>query len=256
MPFRPTLGRLAAFMAASLLLFTPVRSTADGLPPGFVELSSVAPSIVQEMRYFGDHNFVGQKVDGYQACKCVLTQEAGQALARVQQDLRALGLSLKVYDCYRPQRAVNHFVRWARDQGDTAAKQEFYPGIDKGRLFASGYIASRSGHSRGSTVDLTIIPYPPPPQEEYIAGQELKDCALPAGRRFGDNSLDMGTGFDCFAEASHTASPLIGPQARANRLLLKTLMEKHGFVNYSKEWWHYTLRNEPFPETYFDFEIE
>jgi D-alanyl-D-alanine dipeptidase len=128
--------------------------------------------------------------------------------------------------------------------------------VDKANLFKDGYIDSKSGHSRGSTVDLTIIPLPAPDQQEYTPGQRLTECYLPASARFRDNSIDMGTGFDCFDELSHTESFDIGHKQKINRLLLKTLMDKHGFKNYDKEWWHYTLKNEPYPDTYFDFVIE
>ncbi len=165
-------------------------------------------------------------------------------------------MTLKIYDCYRPQRAVDHFVRWAKEIDNSKTKKEFYPTVDKRNLFRDGYIDSKSGHSRGSTVDLTIVPLPTPTQEKYIPGQKLHECYLPAAKRFGDNSIDMGTGFDCFHELSHTANKSIDQQQKINRLLLKTLMEKHGFKNYDLEWWHYTLKNEPYPDTYFDFVIE
>jgi D-alanyl-D-alanine dipeptidase len=174
----------------------------------------------------------------------------------VQKDLEPYSLSLKIYDCYRPQRAVNHFVRWATEIENTKTKKEFYPTVDKRNLFKDGYIDSKSGHSRGSTVDLTIVPSPVPIQPQYSPGQKLYECYLPAAKRFPDNSIDMGTGFDCFDELSHTANTNIGRQQKINRLLLKSLMEKHGFRNYDKEWWHFTLKNEPFPDTYFDFVIE
>jgi D-alanyl-D-alanine dipeptidase len=190
------------------------------------------------------------------APKCYLTKEAVQALAEVQKDLEPYSLSLKIYDCYRPQRAVNHFVRWATEIENTKTKKEFYPTIDKRNLFKDGYIDSKSGHSRGSTLDLTIVPSPAPAQPQYSPGQKLYECYLPAAKRFSDNSIDMGTGFDCFHELSNTANANIGHQQKINRLLLKSLMEKHGFRNYDKEWWHYTLKNEPYPDTYFDFVIE
>ncbi len=223
---------------------------------GFVDVHEHIPSIIMDIRYCGPHNFVGQRIDGYNAPKCLLTIKAAMALAKVQADLEKLSFSLKIYDCYRPQRAVNHFVRWAKNIGDTRTKKEFYPTVDKKNLFKDGYIAARSGHSRGSTVDLTIVPVPVPEQEVYQPGQELFACFLPEGKRFRDNSIDMGTGFDCFHTLSHTANRDIGARQRANRLLLKTLMEKHGFNNYEMEWWHFTLKDEPYPDTYFDLVIE
>lgn len=231
-------------------------SSTSNLPDGFVDVKEVIPSIILDMRYYTSHNFIGKKIDGYHAGKCILTKEAAQALKGVQDELRRSSLSLKLYDCYRPQRAVNHFARWAKDISDTKMKKEFYPTMDKRNLFKDGFIAYKSGHTRGSTVDLTIVPIPVPGQEEYRPGQELRECYLPAEKRFKDNSIDMGTGFDCLHEMSYTESPLIGVKELANRQLLKNIMMKYGFKNYSKEWWHFSLKNEPFPKTYFDFAIE
>jgi len=229
---------------------------ADKIPEGFVDIKEMIPEIQLDIRYFGSHNFVGEKVDGYLAPKCILTKEAAEALSNVQKKLEPFSLTLKIYDCYRPQRAVDHFVRWAKEIDNTKTKKEFYPNVDKRNLFKDGYIDSKSGHSRGSTVDLTIVPLPAPKQQDYIQGQKLHECYLPAEKRFKDNGIDMGTGFDCFHELSHTVNKNIGQQQKINRLLLKTLMEKYGFKNYDKEWWHYTLKNEPYPDTYFDFVIE
>lgn len=245
-------------LAGLALLFSlPLAAFAgDNARDRFVDIKEHIPSVVMDIRYFGPHNFVGERIDGYNAPKCLLTREAADALKQVQEDLGKFSLSLKIYDCYRPQRAVSHFVRWAKDIGDTRTKKEFYPTVDKSRLFVDGYIAERSGHSRGSTLDLTIVPVPVPEQEPYRPGQQLLACFLPASERFRDNSIDMGTGFDCFHALAHTANKAVGPVQRANRLLLKTLMERQGFVNYDLEWWHYTLKNEPFPTTYFDFPID
>jgi len=228
----------------------------DKMPGNFVDIQKVIPDVLLDVRYYGPHNFVGERVEGYLAPKCYLTKEAVQALAEVQKELEPYSLSLKIYDCYRPQRAVNHFVRWATEIENIKTKKEFYPTVDKRNLFKDGYIADKSGHSRGSTIDLTIVPLPAPAQEQYSPGQELHECFLPVEKRFGDNSIDMGTGFDCFHELSNTANVNIGRQQKINRLLLKSLMEKHGFKNYDKEWWHYTLKNEPYPDTYFNFVIE
>jgi zinc D-Ala-D-Ala dipeptidase len=218
----------------------------------FVSISDVDSTIIVEARYFGSHNFLGRPVAGYEAPLCLLTRDAAVALAAVQDELRTFGMSLKTYDCYRPQQAVNDFVAWARDTADTAMRAEFYPRVHKRDLFSDGYIAERSGHSRGSTVDLTIVTLPPAEQPAFVPGQPLVSCTEPAGRRFADNTIDMGTGFDCFDPLSHTANPAVGPVAARNRLLLRSLMDKHGFRNYAREWWHFTLRNEPFPDTYFD----
>jgi D-alanyl-D-alanine dipeptidase len=183
------------------------------------------------MRYASSHNFVGRPIDGYQAPHCLLTQEASAALAAAVRDVAAQNLVIKVFDCYRPARAVENFVRWARDLADTAGKAEFYPDVDKRTLFRDGYIASHSGHSRGSTIDLTLA---------TTEGHEL----------------DMGTPFDYFSPRSWTADSTITPQQHANRMLLASAMRRRGFRGYDKEWWHFTLRNEPFPETYFDFPVK
>jgi D-alanyl-D-alanine dipeptidase len=225
------------------------------LPPGFVYLEEVAPTIVQEMRYGGPHNFTGQQVPGYQKPRCVLTRQTALALAQAQRELQAFGLGLKVYDCYRPQRAVDFFGQWALDAADRRMAQEFYPDMDKRRLHGSGYIAHRSGHSRGGTVDLTLIADPAGPQEVYGDGAPLRPCTLPYGERFGDNSLDMGTGYDCFDPRAHTENPNIRAEARRNRLLLRQVMRRYGLINYPKEWWHYTYYNEPFKQRTFDFVI-
>jgi D-alanyl-D-alanine dipeptidase len=232
-------------------------------PPGwsgntdrFVDVQTVVPSAALDIRYYGDHNFVGTRVDGYLAPKCLLTAPAAEALAGVQAELREFSLSLKIYDCYRPQRAVDHFVRWAGEIEDTKTQAEFYPDVDKRNLFRDGYIAEKSSHSRGSTVDVTIVPAPTPAEGKYTPGQPLQACYLPYGRRFDDGSIDMGTGYDCFHELSHPGNLKVGQQQRVHRLLLKTMMEKHGFRNYDREWWHFTLRNEPYPATYFDFPVK
>jgi zinc D-Ala-D-Ala dipeptidase len=239
-----------------LALFVAPGRAESTRPDTIVDLKEVLPSVILDIRYHGPHNFVGTPVDGYRTPKCLLTREAADALGKVQAELQEFSFSLKIYDCYRPQRAVDHFVRWAQDIGDRKTQKEFYPTVDKRHLFRDGYIADKSSHTRGSTVDLTVVPVPAPPQESYIPGQSLRACFLPASKRFRDNSIDMGTGFDCFHELSHPGNGKVGPAQRKNRLLLKTLMDKHGFANYDKEWWHFTLRNEPYPDTYFDFPVE
>lgn len=207
------------------------------------------------MRYFGRHNFVGRPIRGYREPVCLLTREAARALVPVQRKLKRHNLQIKVYDCYRPQRAVDHFVRWAKNRSDNRMKREFYPRVAKGRLFADGYIAARSGHSRGSTVDLTIVRRPAGRQARFRPAARLVPCTAPRSRRFRDNSIEMGTGFDCFDRRAHTLNPNVTGRAKRNRLLLKRLMNRHGFRNLAEEWWHYTLRREPFPDTYFDFPV-
>jgi D-alanyl-D-alanine dipeptidase len=240
---------LIFFLTFSIHLF------AQDIPAGFIEIRDVIPDIILDLRYLTNQNFLGVPVDGYKAEKCYITKTAADSLAKVQNELRGFSLSLKIYDAYRPQQAVNHFVRWARDLSDTLTKKEFYPTVDKSRLFIDGYIAEKSGHSRGSTIDLTIVPIPLPYQPEFDNENQC-ECFESIDKRFKDNSIDMGTGFDCFNSLSHTENAAVSQQQRANRLLLKSLMDKYGFKNLEEEWWHFTLRNEPFPNTYFDFEIK
>ena len=224
-------------------------------PPGaFVSLTDVEPSIIVVMRYTTRHNFVGKPIRGYEEPVCILTRPAAEALARVQRRVRADGFTLKVYDCYRPQRAVDEFVAWAKRLSDEATKAEFYPRVRKTRLFKDGYIAEQSGHSRGSTVDLTLVRRPPRRQERYRRAAQV-DCAKPAGVRFGDNSIDMGTGYDCFDPLSHPFSERVRGTQRRNRLRLRRPMLAAGFKPLETEWWHFTLRDEPYPETFFDFPV-
>ncbi|MFI5803853.1 M15 family metallopeptidase [Streptomyces sp. NPDC051561] len=224
-------------------------------PRGFVALRDVDPTILQDMRYATAHNFMGERVEGYREPVCILTRPAAQALRKAQRGLLRSGYTLKVYDCYRPQRAVDHFVRWAKDLGDTRMKGEFYPRVDKSRLFADGYIAEKSGHSRGSTVDLTIVRLPARPTRPYVPGERLVPCFAPPGERFRDNSVDMGTGYDCFDTLSHTDDPRIQGAQRAHRQLLKNTLAAQGFTNLPEEWWHFTHKPELFPDTYFDFPV-
>jgi D-alanyl-D-alanine dipeptidase len=225
-------------------------------PDDIVDVHSMIDGIVLDIRYASTHNFIGRPIPGYKEPKCLLTHRAAAALARVQVDLRDFGLALKVYDCYRPQSAVDYFVAWARDLDDQAMKAEFYPSVDKKNLFRDGYIAARSGHSRASTVDLTIVDLPIKPEPVFDPEATLRSCENEQAERFADTSIDMGTGYDCFSVRSHTMNPDIAPAQRANRLLLKALMEAAGFTNLAEEWWHYTLADEPYPDTYFDFSID
>ncbi|MEU8622845.1 M15 family metallopeptidase [Streptomyces sp. NPDC048623] len=257
---RRTGRALGALAAAGLLAVTAAVPSASAAPEPkapreFVALDRVDPTILQEMRYTTEHNFVGERIDGYHQPLCILTRPAAEALHRAQTGLLARGYTLKVYDCYRPQRAVDHFVRWAKDLADERMKQEFYPLVDKDRLFADGYIAEKSGHSRGSTVDLTVVPLPAAPTRPYVPGEPQVPCFAPQEQRFPDNSLDMGTGFDCFDTLSHTDDPRITGVQRANRDLLRDALAAQGFVNLPEEWWHFTFKPEPFPSTFFDFPV-
>ena len=213
-----------------LMLAMPGRSWA--LPEGFVYLDEAVPDAVIDLRYATENNFLGVRVDGYVSDRAVISIPAAQALAEVQTDFKRFGLGIKVFDAYRPQTAVNHFVRWAQDINDTKNKAQYYPDVDKADLFKLDYIAERSGHSRASTVDLTLV--------SSSDGQEL----------------DMGSGFDFFGVESWPEHPDLSAQQRANRMLLQQVMTRHGFKPYPKEWWHFTLINEPYPDTYFDFLVK
>ena len=221
-----------AALALVLLLgvVLPARAQAP-LPPGFVDAAAVVDGLVVDMRYFGDNNFVGQRIDGYERPRCLLSVPAANALAAIERDLAANGLGLKVFDCYRPQRAVAHFVRWAQRIDDLKHKREFYPDVDKRALFKDGYISDRSGHSRGSTLDLTLV------------------------RRADGRELDMGSPFDFFSPKSWPSDRSVSGEAQKNRARLAGAMTRGGFRPYDKEWWHFTLVEEPFPDTYFDFPV-
>lgn len=210
-----------------------LSSNAWALPSGFIYLDQVSPTIVTQLRYFTSNNFVGRPVQGYVANRTIVTEPTAVALSNVQKELNAYGLGLLIFDAYRPQQAVNNFVVWAEDTADTKTKSQYYPNVDKRDLFKEGYIAEKSGHSRGSTVDLTIVQL----------GNSVKQ-------------LDMGSSFDYFGPQSWPDYANISPQQKANRLLLRTIMMKYGFVPYEKEWWHFTLKDEPFPDTYFDFLVQ
>jgi zinc D-Ala-D-Ala dipeptidase len=234
---------------------TPTISVDSRAPAGFVALSDVDSSILQDIRYATPHNFVGSPINGYLEPLCILTRPAALALHQVQVAARARGYTLKVYDCYRPQRAVDEFVTWAKRLDAQTMKAEFYPDVAKADLFAEGYIGAPTAHSRGSTMDLTLVALPPKPQPSFVPGQPLVPCTAPVARRFPDNSVDMGTGFDCFDSLAHTTDARVTGTPRANRLLLRDLMSAAGFANYRNEWWHYSLVHEPFPSTYFNFPV-
>jgi D-alanyl-D-alanine dipeptidase len=214
-----------------LLMMAPSARAQAPVPAGFVDASTVVDGLVVDLRYFGDNNFVGEKIDGYEIPRCLLSVPAARALAAVARNLGARGLGLKACDCYRPQRAVAHFVRWAQNIDDVKRKGEFYPDVDKRNLFKEGYIAERSGHSRGSTLDLTVV------------------------RREDANEIDMGSPFDFFSPKSWPSDTSVRRAAQQNRALLAEAMTRGGFKAYDKEWWHFTLANEPFPDTYFDFPV-
>ena len=195
---------------------------------GFVTLPADR-NVQVNVRYYTTDNFIGEAINGYEASRIYLTREAHEALEGVIGDAEVFGLGIKVFDAYRPQQAVDHFVSWARDLSDTRMKSQYYPNVDKANLFRDGYIAARSGHSRGSTLDLTLF--------DLETGEEL----------------DMGTPWDFFDLSSWGESNAVSLQQRANRALLRALMTKHGFMPIDEEWWHFTLQDEPYPDTYFNF---
>ncbi len=219
------------YITAVFCLLISIKSSAQ-LPKDFVYVTDEIPTIALEMRYFGTHNFVGAKVDGYEVEKCILSKAATRALKKVQDELQEKGLGIKIYDAYRPQRAVDHFRRWARNLEDTLTKHEFYPNVAKKDLFKLQYIATKSRHSSGSTVDITII--------------DLKT----------KKELDMGSSYDFFGRISWVSYQGLSQKQLKNRQLIQRVMLKNGFRNYPKEWWHFTLRGEPFRNQYFDFPIQ
>lgn len=223
------------FSSSLFLVFILANTSSESLPNGFVYLNDVSPEIALDLRYFSTDNFVGDTIDGYNAEKCIISMEAAMMLTKVENELKSIGYGLKVFDAYRPQQAVDHFVRWAKDLHDTKMKKQYYPQVNKGALFEEGFIASKSGHSRGSTVDLTII---------YLDGLHKGD------------ELDMGTPWDFFSPKSWPSSNEVTTQQKSNRMLLQNIMIKHSFRLYKAEWWHFTLRGEPFPDTYFNFPVE
>lgn len=226
--------RLSFFLFILLisLTITPAPLLATEYPPGFVKATDVIPGVVLDVRYYTAVNFVGARIDGYLAPVVILTKEATQALAKVQAELKPFGLGLKLFDGYRPEQAVLQFERWAKDLSDTRTKHDYYPNVAKEDLIPNGYIAAKSSHSRGSTVDVTIV-------------------GLDTGLE-----LPMGTPFDHFGVESWSENEMMSVQVRANRALLRNVMTRHGFKPLKEEWWHFTLANEPFPETYFDFPVQ
>ena len=224
---------LAVMINFSIAFDVQAKDVAPNDSSGFVVLAEVVPDIIQEIRYYSTYNFVGDRIDGYKIPCALMTKEAAEALKKVSDEIIKQGYRLKIYDAYRPQMAVDNFVRWAEDISDTRMKKYFYPEVDKTRLFAEGYIDAKSGHSRGSTVDLTLF--------DMNTGKEV----------------DMGGTFDYFGELSHPdyTGNLTEKQLN-NRKYLRDVMIKHGFKPLDTEWWHFTLKNEPYPNTYFTFAVD
>lgn len=246
------LRSLTLLLSAVLLgvVVGPPPSRAGEMPKDFVYLRDVDPTIQQDMRYAGSKNFTGRPAPGYDAGECVLVRQAAEALKAVQVELKAKGLGLKVYDCYRPARAVAGFVAWTKEPDDPKAKAVYYPNVPKSELLPN-YIAPRSGHSRGAAVDLTLVPL----GENSKDAPESGPCTAKQGSEAPDGSLAMGTTFDCFDVKSSKLASNISAEQNANRVALGDAMQAHGFKDYSPEWWHFTLANEPYPGTYFDFPI-
>jgi zinc D-Ala-D-Ala dipeptidase len=245
--------RFQLLVLVAALAAVPVPSGADEMPQDFVYLRDIDPSIEQDMRYAGPGNFTGKTVPGYDAAECVLVRRAAEALKGVQADLKAKGLGLKVYDCYRPTQAVAAFVVWAKLPDDPEAKSVYYPNLDKAVLFPN-YIATRSGHSRGATVDLTLVPLEKP-SESQPAEAATQACTAPQASEAPDGSLAMGTTFDCFDGKSTLFASNITKEQNTNRVALRDAMQTRGFNDYAMEWWHFTLAKEPYPDTYFDFPV-
>lgn len=227
------MNKTACFLLLITSLITLTPKAAD-LPEGFVYVKDHIPTIVLDIRYHGNDNFVGKQVDGYEKPVGILSLKATKALMRVQEDLNEFHLGIKLFDSYRPVQSVQHFVRWAKDVEDTKMKSRYYPDVNKKHLFRDGYIADKSSHTRGSTVDLTIVSLKTPEHKE----------------------LDMGSRWDLFGPVSWPSSEEPTESQRANRMLLQMVMLKHGFRSLSTEWWHFTLKDEPFPETYFNFPVK
>jgi zinc D-Ala-D-Ala dipeptidase len=243
-----------AGVAVMIAMMPAAALAGSALPTGFVHLRDIDPTIVQDIRYATSHNFVGRPITGYLAAECILSEQAANALETVQRKLAEKKLSLVVWDCYRPKRAVDDFLQWSKDPTHSEMKAEFYPRTDKEELFALGYLAKRSAHSRGSTVDLGIVPAGSPVAPAPNPSQPLKSCTSPKGERFEDGTIDFGTGYDCLDVLANTSNAVVGDVAQRNRQTLKSYMEGAGFRPYAKEWWHFELVNEPFHDG-FDFEV-
>ena len=200
-------------------------------PSGYVLLADAVPEIIQEIRYYSTYNFIGDRIDGYEEPCALLTTEAARALKEVSNEMYVMGYRLKVFDAYRPASAVRHFVLWGIEDQDIRMKPYFYPDLDKEELFTRGYIARQSSHSRGSTVDVTLL--------DMKTGKEL----------------DMGSPFDFFGEISHPDYKEITEEQYENRMTFQRVMVRNGFEPISCEWWHFTLRDEPYPDTYFEFPV-
>ena len=228
--------------------------SAFALPTGFVYLKDIDPTIIEHLYYNTEENFIGTKIDGYKSNRVIATIQAAEALSKVQKELQKDGYSLVIYDAYRPRRAVEHFIQWTKNLSDIQEKTKYYPTISKEDIWKLGYIVDKSGHSRGSTVDVTIIK-----DNNALHNIEIKSRKLTNGETIqylDDGTVDMGSSFDLFHESSNHDSLLIDNNCLKNRNYIREIMKRNGFNDYQEEWWHFILKNEPFPDTYFDFEIE
>jgi D-alanyl-D-alanine dipeptidase len=232
---------LAIVLTALGVMSGPRTAAAQGLPGGFAYLRDIDPSIIQDIRYAGANNFIGRPLAGYGASECVVKREVGVALKAIQQELAKQKLSLKMFDCYRPARASHDMVLWAQNGRETAAERRYNPAFSKQELFRLGYIAERSGHSTGAALDLTLVDLAADNLARFDPAKAYADCTAPAEARSPEGSVDMGTGYDCSDAKAHTAASSITPAQRKWRSLLVAAMSKQGFVNYSKEWWHFSL---------------
>jgi zinc D-Ala-D-Ala dipeptidase len=219
----------------------PRIAAAQGLPGGFAYLRDIDPSILQDIRYAGLNNFVGRRLAGYDAGECLVKRAVGLALKGVQQELAKQNLSLKMLDCYRPARASHDMVLWAQNGRETPAERRYNPAFSKQELFRLGYIAERSQHSTGAALDLTLVDLAADNSASFDPARAYADCTAPAGARAPEGSVDMGTGYDCSDAKAHTAARAITPTQRRWRDTLLAVMSRQGFVNYSKEWWHFSL---------------
>jgi zinc D-Ala-D-Ala dipeptidase len=235
--------RILKWFAAILLTAMVLAGTAraQSLPGGFVYLRDIDASIPQDIRYAGANNFVGRPLNGYDAAECIVKRDVGLALKSIQQALAPQKLSLKMLDCYRPARAVHDMAVWAQNGRETPAERRYNPALSKKDLFRLGYIAEHSGHSTGAAVDLSLVDLVADNSGRFDPGKAYADCTAAAGARAPEASVDMGTGYDCSDVRAHTAASSITPAQRRWRNLLVTAMARQGFVNYSKEWWHFSL---------------
>jgi zinc D-Ala-D-Ala dipeptidase len=237
--------RLMCRVVSTILTFIAVASAgavrAQVLPGDFVYLRDIDPSIIQDIRYAGANNFVGRPLRGYDAAECVVTRGVGLKLKAIQRDLAGRKLSLKMFDCYRPARAVADMVAWSQNGKETAAERRFNPAFTKRDLFRLGYIADHSQHSTGAALDLTLVDLSADNSATFDPHKAYADCTAAASARAPEGSIDMGTGYDCSDGKAHTASTTISPAQRRWRRELVAAMARQGFVNYSKEWWHFSL---------------